>query len=99
MCIRSLGARFISDPHTGRESFRPTPDPGAEMDVTLWRRSGHKTTIRNVSSQESDRIFNSQKKILDHPCTTFYRITAEDPLAGGRVVRDSDLEWLDRMPS
>lgn len=64
------------------------------MKVKLYSRlsSGDIRTFDGVPTAIADRMFAEHKKIMQNPFVTYYRVTLEDPMRGGYVVRDSDLE-------
>jgi hypothetical protein len=61
------------------------------MDVLLHSklRSGKIRRFRDVPMDEALRRFEAHRKILGHPLVTYYRVTLEDRLRGGYVVRDT----------
>jgi hypothetical protein len=68
------------------------------MDVNFYSRlrSGRMHTMGDQPCDVADRIFNAHKDLVSIPWTAHYRVTISDPLAGDRIIRDSDLEWLKR---
>lgn len=64
------------------------------MDVLLWSRlkGGTLRRFRNIPCETANQMFVEHKKLMHDPFTTYYRVSLIDPLAGDRVVRDSDWE-------
>lgn len=64
------------------------------MDLKLYSRlaGGTIKTIHMPDSASADRAFNEHKKLIEIPWAATYRVTLTDPMLGGYISRDTDLE-------
>lgn len=62
------------------------------MRVNLYRSNGGIEQHHHDSPASADVMFNSWKPLVRNPFGRVYRVTMTDPLAGDRVVRDTDSE-------
>jgi hypothetical protein len=70
------------------------------MDVLLHGKTeaGRVRRFRDVPYEVANRMFEAHRKILDSPSVTYYRVTLEDPMRGGYIVRDSYTEEGEAPP-
>lgn len=60
-------------------------------------KSGRIDKTCGLSARQADDIYNSLISMVTVPYEKYYRVTLVDPLAGGRIVRDTDHEIFGRQ--
>lgn len=62
------------------------------MDVHRYTPAGKLDKTCGISSAAADLIYTSHLPMVYTPFSRYYRITLVDPMAGGRIIRDTDHE-------
>lgn len=62
------------------------------MNIERYRPDGFKDVTKNVTPAAADKLYNQVSWQARTPFAPYYRIVLTDPLAGGRIVRDTDQE-------
>lgn len=67
------------------------------MDVHRYTPAGKLDKTCGISAAAADRIYMAHIPMVRTPFSRYYRITLVDPLAGDRIVRDTDHEVFGRQ--
>lgn len=67
------------------------------MDVHRYTPAGKLDKTLNISAAAADKIYTAHLPMVITPFTRYYRVVLVDPLAGGRIVRDTDHEVWGRQ--
>lgn len=62
------------------------------MEIHRFTPAGHIDKTVNITPAAADRLYNQVSWQARTPFAPYYRIVLTDPLAGGRIVRDTDQE-------
>lgn len=66
------------------------------MNIERYKSNGYKDVTKNITPAAADRLYNQVSWQARTPFAPYYRIVLTDPLAGDRIVRDTDHELFGR---
>lgn len=66
------------------------------MDIERYTPQGRIDRTCGLRADQANTIYESFLPMVITPFTRYYRVTLVDPLAGGRIVRDTDHEIFGR---